>query len=167
VQWGNDQRRLCIISVAYIGGVSGNLKKKKIRGRNNIRTVFKTKTTSGSYLRKIIGIKDILEKSHFVYKTLCGCGRDYRPIEEMGRPLDVRLKDHNHNLNEGRIQMSILALGTFRSQYWHYMPFKKGTSLTGHKLVFYSLSPMLLIGNMNKRLAYFFQQPFDRGRTQI
>jgi len=35
-------------------------------------------------------------------------------------------------------------------QNWHNLPLKRGSKLTGHRLVFYNLSPMLLIIRINK-----------------
>jgi hypothetical protein len=73
--------------------------------------------------------------------------------------------------------------GTLGSQNWHYLPMTKGTCLTGHKQVFYSVSPILLTRNTKKRLTChvqttpsvspawdtctFYLVLFDRGGIQI
>jgi hypothetical protein len=55
-QRGSDEKPLGIFSIPYVGGVFENF--RRIRGCYNIRIVFKTKQTSGSYLRKTKSIKD-------------------------------------------------------------------------------------------------------------
>jgi hypothetical protein len=50
---------------------------------------------------------DPLHTAQCIYSIPCECGRSY--IGETGRPLAVRLREHRHNLEQGRLEKSKLA----------------------------------------------------------
>jgi hypothetical protein len=73
--------------------------------RYNIRMIFKTKPTLRSSLVKTRPERDPLQTAQRVYSIPCECGRNY--ISETGRPLAVRLREHN--LQQSLLKKSKLA----------------------------------------------------------
>jgi hypothetical protein len=93
----SNRRPLGMDSILYSRGVAEKF--RKICKRYNITTIFKTKCTSGTYLRKTEPKLDKLQRSQCLYTISCKCERSY--IGETGRPLAVRLKEHKYNSKEG------------------------------------------------------------------
>lgn len=101
----SDEKPVCIVSIPYVGRVSEMF--KRTSECYNIGTVFKTRYTFGSYLRKNKLFMGKLERSHCIFKILCKCRCYY--IGETGRPLGVRLKECKYELEEGHFDKSELA----------------------------------------------------------
>jgi hypothetical protein len=87
--------------------VKGVSEKFKRIGYRYIRTIFKTKHALRSSLMKTRPERSPLQTALRIYSIPCECGRSY--IEETGRPLAVRLREHRHNLQQGLLEKSKLA----------------------------------------------------------
>lgn len=102
----SDNKLVCVISIR---GISEKF--KRIGEIFNIKTVFKTKYTLGNFLRKTKHNIDTLDKSQCIYGIPCECGREC--FGEIGRLLNIRIRDHKYNLREGHIDKSKLASHAF------------------------------------------------------
>jgi hypothetical protein len=89
------------VYIPYVKGVSEKL--KRIGNRYNMRTIFRTKHTLRSSLRKTRPERDP-QQTAVCLQNPCECGRSY--IGETGRPLAVRVREHTHNLKQSLIEIS-------------------------------------------------------------
>ena len=71
---------------------------KRIGGRFNIKTVFKTKYTLGNLLSKMISSTDTLERPQYVYRIPHECGREY--IGKTSRQLKIRISEFKYCIIE-------------------------------------------------------------------
>lgn len=46
--------------------------------------------------------RDVQQTRQCMYGIPCDCGKCY--IHETGRPLEVRIKEHKHNVKEGQLE---------------------------------------------------------------
>jgi hypothetical protein len=93
----------------YIPCVRGVSEKfKHIGNLHNIRTIFKTKHTLRSSLKKTRPESDQQQMAQCVHSISLECGRSY--IGKTGRPLAVQLHKHRHDLKEGRLEKSNIYL---------------------------------------------------------
>jgi hypothetical protein len=93
------------VTIPHVKGTSEKF--RRIRNRLNLRTIFKTKHTLRGTLMKTGPVRDVQQTKQCVYSIPCDCGRCY--IGETSRPLEVRIKEHKHNLNQGLLEESKLA----------------------------------------------------------
>jgi hypothetical protein len=91
------------VVIPYVKGVSEKF--RRIGNRYNIRTIFKTSHTIRRAIMKTRPDRDLLETRHCIYSIPCEYGRCY--IGETGRPLGVRLKEHQYNLKQGLLDKSV------------------------------------------------------------
>jgi hypothetical protein len=91
------------VYIPYLKGVSEKF--KRIGNRYNIRMIFRTKNTLRTTFMKTRPERDPQQTAQCIYSIPCECGRSY--IGETGRPLAVRLREHN--LQQGLIEKSELA----------------------------------------------------------
>jgi predicted GIY-YIG superfamily endonuclease len=97
---GNEVVLTCRVTIPYIQGQS----EKFTRTGNmfNIETIFKTRNTIGSILRKLKPKKDLMDKPQCVYRIPCECSRKY--TGETSRQLSMRLKEHKYNFRLGHVE---------------------------------------------------------------
>jgi hypothetical protein len=110
------------VVIPYVKGVSEKF--RRIGNRYNIRTIFKTSHTIRRAIMKTRPDRDLLETRHCIYSIPCECGRCY--IGETGRPLGVRLKEHQYNLKQGLLDKSKLAQHAYEG---HRVCWKEATVL--------------------------------------
>jgi uncharacterized protein (UPF0335 family) len=82
------------VVIPYIRGISEKF--RRIGNRYNIRTIFKTKHIPRGTLMTIRPDRGLEQTRQCVCSIPCECGRCY--IGETSRPLQVRIKEHKHNL---------------------------------------------------------------------
>jgi hypothetical protein len=93
------------VIIPYVNGISGKF--RRIGNRFNLRTISKTKHILRGILMKTGLLRDAQQTKQRVYSIPCDCGRCY--IRETGRPLEVRIEEHKHNLTQGLLEKSKLA----------------------------------------------------------
>jgi predicted GIY-YIG superfamily endonuclease len=93
------------VVIPYIRGISEKL--RRIGNRYNIRTIFKTKHIPWGTLMTIRPDRGLEQTMQCVCSIPCECGRCY--IGETSRPLQVRIKEHKHNLRQGLLEKPRLA----------------------------------------------------------
>jgi hypothetical protein len=79
----------------YVTGISEKL--RCIRNRSNLSIIFKTKRTLHGVLMKTGQVRVAQQTEQCVFSIPCDCGRCY--IGETSGPLEVRIKEHKHNLS--------------------------------------------------------------------
>jgi hypothetical protein len=100
-----DITSLSTVVIPYFKCVSEKF--RRIGNRYNLKIVFKTNHTLRRSIVKSRPDLDPLKIRHCIYSIPCECGRCY--IGETGRPLGVRLKEHQLNLKQGLLQNSKLT----------------------------------------------------------
>jgi predicted GIY-YIG superfamily endonuclease len=101
-----QSKEACTIFIPYVKGISDMF--KRIGNKYNIKTIFKTEhTLRNVFVRTKPDTKSQQQIKHCIYSIPCECGRRY--IGETSRPLEVRIKEHKHNLKEGLLEKSKLA----------------------------------------------------------
>jgi predicted GIY-YIG superfamily endonuclease len=106
-------RVLWAVYIPYAKGVSEKF--KCIDNQYNIGMIFKTKHTLRSALIKTRLERDPQQTAQCIYSIPCECGRSY--IGETGKPLDVRLREHRHSLQQGLLEKSKLAQPTYEEDH--------------------------------------------------
>ena len=91
--------------IPYVRGLSEKI--RRLAGKHNIRTAFKSGSTIKTFTTKVRPRCDQKHTKECVYEIPCQCGNVY--IGETGRPLSVRLKEHQRNIRQGEIEKSRLA----------------------------------------------------------
>jgi hypothetical protein len=87
--------------------VKGTEKFRRTGNRFNVRSIFKTKHTLHGTVMKTRLVKDAQQMKHCVYNIPYNCGRCY--IGETGIFLELRIKEHKHNLTQGLLEKPKLA----------------------------------------------------------
>jgi hypothetical protein len=74
--------------------------------------IFVTKDTHRSSLMKTRPGRDPLQTAECICGIPCECGRSYFGVT--GRPLAMRLRKHRHNIQQGLLEISILAQHAYK-----------------------------------------------------
>jgi hypothetical protein len=90
-----------IQSLSYVRDISEKLRPNG--NRFNVRTIFKSKHTLHGILIKTGPVTDAQQMKKCVYSIPCDCGRCY--IGGTRIPLEVRIKEHKHDLMQGLLNM--------------------------------------------------------------
>ena len=93
------------VSLPYTRGLSEKL--RRICGRYNIRTVFRSTTTLRKSLTHVRPPTPKEQTKNCIYDIPCSCGRSYKG--ETGRPLSVRLEEHRKATIRGETLKSGVA----------------------------------------------------------
>ena len=101
-----DQQQLAAtICLPYTRGLSEKV--RRICGKYNIRTVFRSNTTLRQKLTKVKPPTTKLQTKNCIYDIPCSCGRSYKG--ETCRPLSVRLDEHKKATIRGETMKSGMA----------------------------------------------------------
>jgi hypothetical protein len=93
-----QSKAVCTVVIPYVKGILEKF--KCIGNKYNIKTLSKIKhTVRNIFVQTKPDIKSQQQIKNCIYGILCECGRRY--IGELSRPLEVRLKEHKHNLKQG------------------------------------------------------------------
>ena len=100
------QETVATVTIPYIKGTSEAI--RRILSKENVRTVFRTKTTIRSILTNVKPKVPSHNKKGVIYCIPCqDCDKVY--IGETGRTLQVRQKEHERHCINGRSQDSAVA----------------------------------------------------------
>ena len=112
------------MTIPYIPGLSDKL--KRIANKYNIRTTFKTDNTLRSILTKTKPHNEDQNSKNCVYSISCECGTRY--IGETGRPLHVRVREHQNYLKTGEYKKSKLSQHSWEED--HHIKWGEALKLT-------------------------------------
>ena len=121
----------------------------RICGPYNIRTTFKSLTTLRRYLSRVRPPTEENMTKDCVYAIPCNCGRKYKG--EIGRPLKVRLQEHQKSVTRGEVGKSGVADHIWRERgdrrslwdqveiidkehHWKIRKLKESTHMLGLKI---------------------------------
>ena len=89
----------------YVKGLSEAL--RRCLQQQGIRTVFRSDTTLRSHLVRPKDTVDPAKQDGVVYKIPCECGKVY--IEQTGRSIHERIKEHDRDIRLARTQSSAVS----------------------------------------------------------
>ncbi|KAL9987924.1 hypothetical protein ACROYT_G002307 [Oculina patagonica] len=89
----------------YVKGLSEKL--RRCLQQQGVRAVFKSETTLRSHLVWPKDAVDSTKQDGVVYRIPCECGKVY--IDETGRPMQDRIKEHDRDIRLARTQTSAVA----------------------------------------------------------
>ena len=92
--------------------------------QQGVRAVFKSKTTLRSHLVRPKDAVDPAKQDGVVYRIPCECGKVY--IDETGRPMQDRIKEHHRDIRFARTETSTIsehAHNTGHKSLWNEVKF--------------------------------------------
>ena len=101
----DNTRKLTTVCLPYVKGLAERI--QKIYSPYDIRTVFTSGSTLRRYLSRVKPPTEFNMTKNCVYSTPCSCGKIYKG--ETGRPLKVRLEEHQKAIKVGEIKKLDMA----------------------------------------------------------
>ena len=101
----DNTRKLTTVRLPYVKGLAERI--QNICSPYDIRTVFTSGSTLGSYLFRVKPPTEFNMTKNCVYSIPCSFGKIYQG--ETGRPLKVRLEEHRKAVIRGEIAKSGMA----------------------------------------------------------
>jgi hypothetical protein len=116
---------------------------KRISENFNLKIIFKTGHNFGRYLRRTKSLKDVQERSQYVYRFSCECGTLH--IDETDRPLSIRLKKRRGNLKQ---------VGLGKSKLTHHA-FEEGHKISWTQAEILRLQPVPILWKYKETARMF------------